>query len=436
MTAAPATAAPPSVADEGEGILPHVFFLLLLVLFVAVAAWAYYGRLAIVSTAVGEVIPSSEVKRVQHLEGGIVRDILVHEGERVKAGQPLVSLESTRSNADVDELRLRLAGLRADIARLSAEESGAKAPTFPSDLVKAHPQLVDSARGLFYARRAAFASKVRAAEEKVTEKQNAAEEIQTRIANNLKRLRLLREQIKISESLMKDQLTNRMRHLDLLRTAARLEGKIAEDRKALPQTQAAHAGALADLQGIKDDREEKVRTKLEESRRLYGEYTQRIATYEDSLKRTVLRAPVDGIVKTLYVTTRGGVVQPGGTVAEVVPIDDRLVIKAQLPPRDVGYVSVGQTVKVRLASPDAIRFGHITGKVVNISPDTIQTRKGRAFYEVRIETKATRFERDGVSFRLVPGVQVTCAIVTGRRSVMSYLLDPFMGSMDTAMRER
>jgi len=245
MTAAPATAAPPLAdEDEGDGILPHVFFVLLLVLLVLFVAWAYYGRLAIVSTAVGEVIPSSEVKRVQHLEGGIVRDILVHEGERVKAGQPLVSLEPTRSNADVDELRLRLAGLGADIARLTAEQSGAARPTFPPDLVKAHPQLVASARGLFDARRAAFASKIRAAEEKVTEKEQSAEEIATRIANNEKRLKLLREQIAISKSLMQDQLTNRMRHLDLLRTEARLVGTIEEDRKALPRTQAAHATRL------------------------------------------------------------------------------------------------------------------------------------------------------------------------------------------------
>lgn len=428
-------AAPPS-EEARDGLVVHAFFVLFVVLVAAFIAWAYYGRLDIVANAHGEVIPSSQVKKVQHLEGGIVRKILVHEGERVTAGQPLVSLEPTRSSADVDELRLRLAGLKADIARLEAERSGADAPAFPDDLVAAHPNLVESARGLFDARRARFATKLKSAQEKVTEEQQRAAEIETRIANNQKRLKLLREQVKISEGLMQDQLTNRMRHLDLLRTEARLEGKIAEDRKALPRTRAARDGALADLQGVKDQREEDVRTELEQSRRLFGEYSQRISKYEDSLKRTVLRAPVDGVVKTLYVTTRGGVVQPGGTVAEVVPIDDRLVIKAQLPTGDVGYVSTGQTAKIRLASADAIRFGHITGKVVNVSPDTLQTRKGMPFYEVRIETKADRFERDGVAFRLVPGVRVTCAIVTGERSVMSYLLDPFVGSMETAFRER
>ena len=158
--------------------------------------------------------------------------------------------------------------------------------------------------------------------------------------------------------------------------------------------------------------------------------------FEDSLRRTVLRSPVDGVIKSLYVFTIGGVVSPGGTVVDIVPGGDRLIIEAKLPPQDIGYVHAGQTVLVTLASSDSNRFGYLEGSVANVSPDTLVSPEGEAFYKVRITTKNAYFERNSLRYTLVPGVQVMASIRTGQRSILAYLTDPFMASARTAMRER
>ena len=428
-------AAPPDPPEEGGGA-EHGFLLLAVLVVVGFGAWSYTGRLDVLSQAVGEVIPSTQVKSVQHLEGGIVRRILVAEGAAVALGEPLVELEPTAPGADVEELAVRITALTADVARLKAEAEDAETPSFPPDLIEAHPDLVREKTTLFEARRRKLDSDLAAQGALVRERRAEVREVNARRGNARERLKLLKEQIKISDDLLKDQLTNRMLHLNLLKEAADLRGRIAEDGATLARLDAAIAGAEIRLQTIRHASLEDVREELEEKRRSLKEYSNRIHKYRDSLQRTVLRSPVDGVVKTLYVSTVGGVVRPGDTVVEVVPAGDRLVVEARLPVQDIGYVHTGQTAMVRLASSDAVRFGSLAGRVVHVSPDSIETRDGVSFCRVRIEIEQDNFQRGSERYRLVPGVQVLCGIRTGERTVLAYLLDPFLGSLETALRER
>ena len=271
---------------------------------------------------------------------------------------------------------------------------------------------------------------------KVAQQERKIDEVMARLKNNRHRLTLLSEQIGISEQLLKEKLSNRMQHLNLLKEAAGLKGKIGEDKAALRRITSARKEALNKLGSIRDAFREKAQEDLEKKRRQFEVFSNRLRKYEDSLKRTVLRSPVDGIVKTLYVVTIGGVVGPGATVVDVVPAGDRLIIEAKLPTQDIGYVHPGQTVLVMLASSDAIRFGNLKGEVIQVSPDAIEAADGMPFYKIRIAIEKDFFERRGVIYRLVPGVQVMCSIRTGQRSVLAYLMDPFLGSFQTALRER
>lgn len=422
-------------ADDAERAT-HMFFGLCAGLVVAFFAWSAIGRLDVVSAALGEVIPSSQVKSVQHLEGGIVREILVREGDRVKQGQPMVALEPVASGADVEELRVRVSSLRAEIARLESEAKGLPAPQFPDDLRRDHPELIAQATAFFKTRKNRLESQLAGQREEIQQQGRTIEEVSARLRNNRQRLKLLAEQIGISEALMKDQLTNRLQHLDLLKEASTLKGKIDEDVAGLERARAAKKGGENKLKLVRDSFVEKVREDLEEKRRSLDEYANRFRKYEDSLKRTVLRSPVDGIVKTLHVVTVGGVVAPGGTVADVVPEGDRLIVEARLPTQEIGYVHPGQVAVVTLASSDAVRFGQLKGEVILVSPDTIQGEDRIPYYKVRIATERDFFERAGARYRLVPGVQVLCSIRTGQRSVLAYLTDPFRRSMMTALRER
>lgn len=424
------------IARSRESATPHMVLWLMVGLVSACFAWAALGRLDVVATAQGEVVPSTQVKSVQHLEGGIVRAILVREGEAVEEGQPLIELDPVRSDADVDQLTVQLTNLNIEIARLEAESSGAGEIKFPDGLAEAYPNQVGRSRELFNSRRARIANKIASRNERISQRRNEIEAIEGRIASNRGRLKLVREQIEISEGLMEDQLSNRMNHLDLLKEEAALVARITDDRAALPRARSAAKEAEAERDEIRAEYLEGVREKLTEARSDADRTVARLRKFDDALKRTVLRSPVAGVMKTLHVTTIGGVVQPGEPVADVVPRGDKLVIEARLPTRDVGYVQTGQPVQVTLASSEAIRFGRLLGEVVNVSPDTIDTREGIPYYKVRVETDQTYFESAQLRYQLVPGVQVACAIRTGQRSVMAYLLDPFLSSARTALRER
>ncbi len=418
------------------GWATHVFFVLCALLCAAFVAWASVGRLDVVSATVGEVIPFSQVKTVQHLEGGIVREILVRVGDTVKQDQPMVVLEATASGADVEELKVRMISLRAEVARLEAEIEGLETPHFAPDLITGHPTLVREAVELLRARRQRLQNEVAGRHEQIAQRRHDIKEIEARIGNQRANLELVQEQITISEKLLRDNLTNRYNHLDLVKEARHLEGRIREDRAALQRARAAVKETEAQLDGIRASFDAEARVELETARRGLEEFTQRMRKFEDSLQRTILRSPVDGVVKALHTVTVGGVVKPGESVADVVPAGDRLIIEAQLPTQDIGYVRVDQKAVVKRASSDAIRFGNLTGRVIHVSPDTFVTDDGRPFYRVRVETERFYFEKGTMKYRLFPGMQVMVSIHTGERTVLEYLLDPFIYSLDAAMRER
>jgi len=414
----------------------HLFFITVVGLLVACAVWAWFFRLDVVSFAAGEVVPSSQVKTVQHLEGGIVSKILVREGDEVKAGQPLMVLESTASGADVDELEVRISALTADVARFKAEMIGAEEITFPDGFSEAHLDLSNQARNLFISRRDQFQNDMDVQQSLINQRSREGDEISARLANTKVKIKLLDEQIKISEGLLKDELTNRMLHLNLLKEAANLNGTLTGDEAALARLQAAVQQEDLNLEAIQGRFRVEARQNLEDKRRSLQELTNRSRKFADSFNRSVLVSPVDGVVMTLYVVTRGGVIQPGGKVADIVPIGDALVVEARLPPNDVGYIHPGQLVRVTLASSDGARFGHLEGEVVHISPDTMKGTSGTTYYKVRIKTKTDVFKSKGEAYRLVPGVQVMCSIVTGSRSVLEYIASPYMGVLEKALQER
>ena len=421
--------------DDGNRNV-HMFLGVCVLGCLAFIAWATLGTLGIVSQATGEVVPSTQVKTVQHLEGGIIREIQVREGERVKKGQPLIVLESTASGADVIELKARITGLRIEAARLQAEAEGLKQPKFDASLVASSPDLIREALNLFNSRRNRLGEEIAGRTEIMTQRQHDVRESRGRIRNQGASLKLLNEQIKISEELIKDDLTNRYNHLNLLKDATKLKGAIEEDRVALERALSTFKQARSDRARVKSTYQQEVRTDLEQARRQLAEFAPRMTKFEDSLKRTVLRAPVDGVIKTLYVVTIGGVLRAGDTVVDIVPVDDRLVIEAKLPTQDIGFVQQGQRALVKLASTDAMRFDSLEGKVVSVSPDTLIAQDGVPFYKVRIETDRDHFARGNIRYNLFPGMQVSASIHTGERTVLEYIFDPFLDSMGSAMRER
>lgn len=398
--------------------------------------WLWLGTLDIVSLTSGSVVPSSQVKTIQHLEGGIISKIYIKEGQKVSANQSLLELESTDNEANVGELLVRLATLRVKMARLEAESNDRNTITFKPEIEKRTPKLAQQERELFKARRDSYLSGVASQQGLVVQKEQVIHQVKSRLSHSKNKLKLLQEQISISDELLKDELTNRYNHITLLKDEVTILSKIDEDKALLKGSEASLVEAQEKLNEIRLGYQANSREEMEESRREHSELSQRMEKLKDSLKRTTLRAPVDGTIKTLNVHTVGGVILPGETVIEIVPVDDMLLIEVSLPPQDVGFVQVGQTAQIRLASADATRLGKLDGKVIHISPDSIINKEGVAFYKVRIETDKSFFERNDLKYYLSPGVQVTAGIVTGERTVFEYLFEPFLGGFDKALKER
>jgi adhesin transport system membrane fusion protein len=450
----------------------RIFFYLCVGFCVSFFLWASFSPLDIVSDAVGEVIPSSRVKRIQHLEGGIVRKIAVREGDMVEVGQPLIELESTASDSTVEELNIRICSLEAEIARLEAEsrwfetpggdgpqaaEANATRPEppadadgqallridpysvnieFPQRLLAESPGMADQARQLYEARRDRFVNDLGAQREKIKQREQDVQEIFVRIRNQKQSLAYVREQIAISEDLLRDKLTSRYKHLGFLKEESNLVSRIQEDDAALARARSALVAARDSLEQIFNAFREEVQETLRKSRRELLEFSQRLRKMSDSLERTVIRSPANGIVKSIYIMGEGEVVQPGMTVLDIVPAGDKLIIEAHLALGDIGYVQLGQSATVRLATGDARMFGNLEGTVTGISPDAITKEDVGTYYKVLVETSSDRFEKDGRRYQLYPGMRVLVGIKTGERTVMEYLAYPYFDTLYHGLRER
>jgi adhesin transport system membrane fusion protein len=416
--------------------LDHLFLFLCLLSAATFFAWAYLGELEVVSHAPGVIEPAGQVKRVQHLEGGIVNKILVREGDLVKPDQVLVRLAATVNRAEVDELKQRMLSQAIRMERLRAEVEGKENLVYARDRYPGQRKLLDESIRLFQARKSRLETELRVQQTLVEQHRYTTQEIGSRIKANRETLKFLQEQVKVSENLLESDLSNRMEHLRLLKERSRIEGQLAQDNARSKQIAAALAEAEQRRTLVRSSFLEESQKELDEVTSSYDILGKRIRKAEDALRRTVIRSPVTGRVKELHLVTLGGVLPPGGAVADIVPVDDTLVIEAKLPPGDISHVKPGQKSLIRLASADGIRFGEIQGTVEQVSPDTLKTERGQPYYKLRISTRQDYFENAGERYPFAPGMLVECSIITGMRSVMDYLLEPLINANSKAMRER
>ena len=362
----------------------------------------------VLSLADGKVIPQSRIKYIQHLEGGIVEEILIKEGDRVIPDQPLIILSKAKASSEYEEINTRLDSIEISILRIQAEKKSLKRipksekiKNFPTELIKFENELLLS-------RQKSIES------EKKTLKKN--------IVNLEKRYKLIKEQTLISEKLLKAEATNKFKHLDLLRELSNIEGQLDEKKNKLDT--------------LVFNFNKQLNNELSELKKEKSELLKRIKKFSDSLQRTTLISPVGGIIKLISVNSRGAIVAPGVTVVEIVPEDDKLIIEAQLPLSEIGYVKVGMDTKIRLNSSEGSRFKPIRGKVVFVGADRTSKSNSESFYLVKIETNEIAFSKGTETFNLSSGVPVVVGIITGKRSFLDYFLSPFKSNIVFSLSER
>ncbi len=398
--------------------------------FLIFCVWSGGSRLAMVSHLHGRVAVSSGVAPIEHLEGGIVAEILVREGEQVEQGQVVLVMKETMAGANVGELGARIRSLEADVARFRAEANPGDArqsdePLYPEVLQQEEPELVQESLALFRVRTGRLASDLAAQQEVISQSMERIAEVEARLESSRNALALLQQELALSQELLKDQLTTRLDHLRLLGQAAMLEAAIVEDESLLLAVSTEAAQAEKELAAVSRDFRVEALEKLIGTHEELAVLAARMTRYEDSLTRTMLRSPIDGFVQDLFVVNPGEVVEPGETLLRVVPDRDRLVVEARLPVGEIGYVHQGQHALIRLDSPDAGIYEPMAAIVERISPDAVRSPDGPRYYQVRLVTKEQGFSGPDREYTLYPGMVVRVAVVVGERSLLRYLLSPY-----------
>jgi HlyD family secretion protein/adhesin transport system membrane fusion protein len=420
-----------------EGRVPGVSSWLLYVatgFIVACVIWASITEIRELAVASGQLEPAGSVQVVQHLEGGIVSEILVQEGQIVESGAPLVRLQPTAANSDLAQLSVRAAGLKLSIERHTAALDG-RMPEF-GDLGSRFPGLAEDQRQAFEAEREQQSQSKDAMIARVEQKLAEVQALHSESESLERQLAIDQEQLDIRKKLRKQGFASKATVLEAQRGYERTNSDLISVRGRLQSAQEALNEARiklleADAEFNNRMTEERTRASAE-----MAELRESIAKQEDRVTRLLVRAPAKGIVQELVPKAVGQVLQPGELVARVVPMGEELVAEVQIQPKDIGHVSIGDPANIKITTFDAARFGAISGTVKKISASTFQTPEGNPYYKAIIELDRNFVQSAGRRHTVLPGMVVNAEIVTGSKSLTRYLLKPVYRSLDIAFTER
>lgn len=413
-------------------LAPRQAFVLIAAIGIAgLLIWAALARIDVIVRTEGRIIPAGKAQIVQHLEGGIVRRILVQEGSVVKAGQALMELSDIQARSSLGQERTRQAALRGKEARLIAELGGKDSIDFPRELRDDDVRRAETEA--WRARRTRLAEEVRVLRDQAAQKRGERAESVSRRQSLASELDVTQRQLRVIEGLRRSGAASELELLDNQSRVQRLRTQIAETEAMAPRLQAGEAEIESRVSEVRARFRSEASAELTQVRAELEKSTLEIDTGVDRLDRNNVRAPVSGFINRLAVTTVGGVVRPGEVLLEITPDDPRVLIEARARPNDRANLRSGLRARVRLGAYDYATFGAMEGEVLEVSADTLADERGDRYYRVRIGT----LPQQGIAkpFEIVPGMTASADVVVGKRTVLSYLLSPVLKFRDLALRD-
>nr|WP_242551490.1 HlyD family type I secretion periplasmic adaptor subunit [Pseudomonas sp. Marseille-Q1929] len=404
--------------------------------FVFMLLWAHFAIIDEVTKGEGKAIPSSRIQKIQNLEGGIVAQIYVHEGQIVEAGAPLIRLDDTRFASNVGETEAERVSMELRVERLSAEVDDR--PLKITDAArKAVPNQVSNEESLYASRRQQLADEIGGLQQQLLQRQQELREFSSKQDQYRNSLNLLRQEIGMSEPLVAQGAISPVEVLRLKRSEVETRGMLDGTTLAIPRAQA----AINEVQRKVDETRGKFRSEalaqLNEARTLLSKAQATSKGLEDRVSRTMVTSPVRGIVKQMLVNTVGGVIQPGSDMAEVVPLDDTILVEAKIRPQDIAFLHPGQEAMIKFTAYDYTIYGGLKGKLEQIGADTVMDEeKKNTFYIIKLRTDRSHLGTDEKPLLIIPGMVASVDIITGKKSILSYLLKPIIKSRAEAMHER
>ena len=420
---------------EDSPTLTRITVWLVSLLLLTALVWAKLAVLEEVTMGEGKAIPSSKIQVIQNLEGGIVAEIFVREGQLVKKGDVLLRLDDTRFLSNRGESDADRMALTARVQRLQAEAEG-QALTMPAEITAKAPQLVEDELALYKSRQDRLHSEQRTLNEQLRQKTQELAEFNSKQQQYRSSLGLIQQELNMSQPLVSSGAISEVEILRLRRSAVEMRGSLDSTTLAIPRAQA----AISEIKSKMDESELAFRSdafkELNEVRTDLQKITATSLAIEDRVSRTTVQSPVYGIIKQLKVNTIGGVVQPGSDLLEIVPLEDNLLIEAKVRPQDVAFLHPGQKAMVKFSAYDYTIYGGLKANLELISADTITDEEGKSFYLIQVRKDKNHLGSDTHPLLIIPGMIATVDIITGEKSVLDYLLKPVLKARTEALRER
>lgn len=440
---APRLGTAPKADDDVEPSLGRMIVIglaTIAVCFGGFGGWALLARLDSAANAHGVVVADSHRKTVQHLEGGILRTLLVKEGEVVRAGQPLALLDTTQSDAQLGQLTSQQVTLQARVARLKAEQTDTRAVDFPADLVSRRPEsnvaeALDAQRRLFETRWRAYDSSVAIVEKRILQYREQIASARAQQAAAEKRSSLVAEELRTVEYLLGLGYEKRSHLLELQRNLEEVKGQADQARGAAAQGEQSIAGAQAEIVNLAASRHADVAKDLDDTRAQEADLADRIRAARDVLDRREILSPQDGVVTDVRLVTPGGVIGPGQPLMDIVPSDDKLIIEVRVQPDDIDVVHPGLPAQVHLTAFKRTSTPLIDGEVTYVSADMLtDPRNDEKYFLARVTPSAADLAH-WKRLTLSPGMPADVLIVTGRRRAIDYFVEPLRQRMRQAFLE-
>jgi adhesin transport system membrane fusion protein len=413
-----------------------------LALIVVALIWANFAVLDEVKRGNGRVIPTQQMQVLQSLEGGIVGAILVKEGDIVAKGQTVMRIEDIKFASELGEIRERRYATAARVARLEAESAGKSTLEFPPELVKAAPAAVAAEQSVFQARARKLAQDIDVIAQQATQRRSELEEYRATADKLTNTLKLLQRELDLTQKLYQQKVVPEIEMLRVQRQATDMQGQLEVAKASMAKAEAGIHEAESRLKNAKATLRAQADEDLAKSRGDLAVLEENIKSAKDRVFRAEMKSPVHGIVNKINVTTIGAVIQPGGNLMDIVPLDDNLLVEGQIRPQDIAFIRAGQDAIVKISAYDSSVYGSLNGKVERVSADAITddkpSRNGEkeTFYRVIVRTDKNHLGTNKAPLPIIPGMVATVEVMTGHKSVLDYLIRPARLLRDEALRER
>lgn len=395
--------------------------------------WASVAELDEVTRGEGKVIPSRQIQVLQTMDGGIVSDILVREGQTVKVGDLLLKVDPTRMVSSLRENQSQSMALLAKAARLRAIAEGSRFVP-PPEVIKEAPEIVAQELALYESRRAELDASIGVARQQSSQRSQELISVRAKRDQAAQSYSLTARELEMTRPLLKTGAVSDVELLRLERDVVRFKGERDSAIADIQRLEFAIAEANRKIQEIELTFRNQARTELSETNAKIAALSEGSAALEDRVKQTDIRATVNGTVKQLKVNTIGGVVQPGKDLIELVPSDDALLLEARVLPKDIAFLHPGQKALVKFTAYDFSIYGGLEATLEHISADSVLDEKGNAFFLVRVRTRSTSLGANKLP--IIPGMVAEVDILTGKKTVLNYLLKPILRAKANALTER